>query len=105
MFENFVTWEIIASFGGAVGMTALVTQSIKDVKWFANIPTRLVSFVVALFIIALATYFTSCLTIDVIAILPFNALIVSLASNGAFEGLVYMVDKTQDKDTARFDEE
>lgn len=104
MFENFVTWEIIASFGGAVGMTALITQAVKESRYLAEISTRLVSFCIALVLLAMATYFTSCLTIDSIAILPFNALIVSTSSNGVFEGVVSFIDKKQ-TDTARFDEE
>lgn len=104
MFENFVTWEIIASFGGAVGMTALITQAVKESKYLAEISTRLVSFCIALVLLTMATYFTSCLTIDSIAILPFNALIVSTSSNGVFEGVVSFIDK-RTTDTARFDDE
>lgn len=104
MFENFVTWEVLASFAGAVTMTAAITQVIKNSELLADISTRLVSFCIALVVLAMATYFTKCLTIDSIAILPFNAFIVSTSANGVFEGVVSFIDKRA-TDTARFDEE
>ena len=105
MFENFVTWEVLASFAGAVTMTAAITQAVKNSKLLAGVSTRVVSFFIALVVLAMATFFTNCLTIDSIAILPFNAFIVSTSANGVFEGVVSFIDKTQDKNTARFDEE
>jgi hypothetical protein len=104
MFENFVTWEVLASFAGAVTMTAAITQAVKGSKPLAKISTRVVSFCIALVVLALSTYFTKCLTIDTMAILPFNAFIVSTSANGVFEGVVSFIDK-KSTDTARFDDE
>jgi hypothetical protein len=103
-FENFVTWEVLASFGGAVLMTALLTQALKGIKILANVPTRFVSYFLALIILVTSTYFTVGLTVSSAVLMLFNAFIVSFASNGAFDGVMYMIDK-KTKDTARFDGE
>lgn len=103
-FETFITWETLASFGGAVLMTSLLTQAVKGIKLLANVPTRFVSYGLALVLLLLSTYFTTGLTVSSAVLILFNAVIVSFASNGAFDGVVYMIDK-KNVDTARFDEE
>lgn len=103
-FENFVTWEVLATFAGAVTMTALLTQALKDIKPLANIPTRFVSYVIALITLLVATYFTVGLTVSSAVLLLFNAFIVATSASGVFDGIVDFIDKTT-KDTARFDGE
>lgn len=103
-FENFVTWEVLASFGGAVLMTALLTQALKGITFLANVPTRFVSYGIALITLLVSTYFTTGLTVSSAVLLLFNAFIVATSANGAFDGIVYMIDK-KNVDTARFDEE
>lgn len=101
-FENFVTWEVLASFAGAVTMTALLTQALKDIKPLANIPTRFVSYVIALITLIVATYFTVGLTIDSAVLILFNAFIVATSASGIFDGIVQIIDKTT-KEEARFE--
>ena len=91
MFENFVDWNILATYAGAVLMTALVTQCVKNAPKIKAIPTQLVSYVVALIVLLASTYFTAGLTVESAALILFNALIVSVAANGTYEGAVKII--------------
>lgn len=84
-FENFITWEILATYAGSVAMTGLLTQLLKDRAFMAKVPTADLSYFIALIILLLATYFTVGLTISSAVLILFNAFIVSAASNGLFE--------------------
>lgn len=85
--NEFFTWEILATFAGAVTGTAVVTQFIKD--WLKKVPTQMVSYVVALVIIGIATAVQSDAGAEwyVWALIPFNAVIVSLGANGAYSAV------------------
>lgn len=81
--ENFLTWDILLSYGGCVAGTILVTEWLKKV--FTKIPTQIVSFVVALVILvvghlALGTFAWADSFLYLI-----NAIGVALASNGGFD--------------------
>lgn len=84
--SEFFTWSILASFAGAVTATAIVTQFVKEI--LKKIPTQIVSFIIALVLLFVATAATSeTLIWQDLAIIPFNAVLVSIASNGAFAAI------------------
>ena len=94
VLDNFLTWEFLATYAGATAATSVIVEFAKKVldKYF-NIPTQLVSYLVALVILLLAQVFTSGLTISNIILTLINAILVSLASNGAYDGIKRMVTK------------
>ena len=84
--SEFFTWELLASFAGATLATGIVTQFVKG--WFSKIPTQAVSYVIALVVLCAATAATGGAgTWADWAILPINAILISLASNGAYEAV------------------
>ncbi len=85
--NEFFTWAILATYAGATLATTLVTQLLKGVGFLDRIPTRIFSYVVALIILLAATFFTGALTWDAAALCVVNAVVVSLASNGAFDAV------------------
>lgn len=87
MFENFVDWTILASYGGSVIATGLLTQLVKNSGKLKDIPTRWVSYVIALVVLLLATHFTAGLTVSSAVLTLFNAAIVSLAANGGYDAI------------------
>ena len=81
--SEFFNWEILATFTGASVATAILTQFIK--KPLAKITTQLVSYIVALIILVLATATVgSAQTWSEWLIAPLNAILVSVAANGEF---------------------
>lgn len=83
--ENFVTWEILATYGGSLLMVSLLTQALKG--YFKNVPTQLLSYALALLVLYPALYFTGQLDASGAVLALFNAAVVSLASNGAFAAI------------------
>ena len=81
-----VTWEQLATIGGAAMATMLVVQLLKlplDKVW--KIPTRIIVFVIAFIILILATYFTQGLSWSTALLTVINAVIVALTAMGGYE--------------------
>lgn len=81
-----VTWEQLATIGGAALATLLIVQLLKlplDKVW--KIPTRIVVFFIALVVLMLATYFTQGLTANTALLTVINSVIVALTAMGAYE--------------------
>lgn len=80
------TWEYLATIAGATLATVLIVQMLKlplDRVW--KLPTRIVVYFISLIILLLATLFTSGLTVQSGILTAVNAVIVALASMGAYE--------------------
>ena len=87
--SEFFTWSMLATFAGATTATAIITQFVKGA--LARVPTQLVSYGIALAVLLLATAATGAASgWGDWAILPLNAVLVSLASNGAFDAVKRM---------------
>ena len=85
--NEFFTWPTLATFAGCATATAVITQFIKDLKPFKNIATQWVSYGIALVLLFAATYFTGALTGPAAALIPFNAVVIALAANGAYSAI------------------
>ena len=91
--DSFFDWTMLGSFAGAAAATGLVTQAVKGI--FQKIPTQLVSYVIAVVILGLAPAATGAVS-DWTgwALVPLNAVVVSLASNGGFD-IIKRVQKSK----------
>ena len=81
-----VSWEQLATIGGAAMATMLIVQLLKlplDKVW--KIPTRIIVFVIAFIILILATYFTQGLSWSTALLTVINAVIVALTAMGGYE--------------------
>ena len=84
--DSLFSWQSLATFAGASAATAILTQFFKGA--FQRLPTQWLSYIFAVVILYAATYFTGGLTPSVAIITPLNAMLVALASNGAFSAVV-----------------
>ena len=83
---NPVTWEQLATIGGAALATMLIVQLLKlplDKVW--KIPTWIIVFVIAFVVLILATYFTDGLSWNTALLTVINAVIVALTAMGGYE--------------------
>lgn len=83
--NEFVTWEFVKSYSGAILTVTLLTQFVKGVGFIERIPTRFVSYVIAVLVMLLAQIFTGGFTLSSAALTLINAVIVSLAANGTYD--------------------
>ena len=87
MTNEFFTWAVLLTYAGATLATSLITQLIKGLGFIDKIPTRITSYAIALVVLLAATFFTGGLTLEAGALCVINAVVVSLASNGAFDAV------------------
>ncbi len=85
--NDFFTWQMLAGFSGATVCVAILTQFFKGLfdKLPFYVPTRAVSYLFALVLLFLTVYFTGQGGISEYCLCPVNAVLVSCASNGAFD--------------------
>ena len=69
--NEFFTWTTLATYAGATAAVGLITQLFKGVGFIDKIPTRITSYAIAL----------------VVLLCVINAVVVSLAANGAYDAL------------------
>jgi hypothetical protein len=82
-----LTWAYIYTFGGCAAVTAVVVQFTKGIVWIKNIPTQLYSYAVSLVLYNVAALFLNKWNLSDAALSLIAAVGISLASNGAFEGV------------------
>ena len=87
--DQFFTWQTLATLAGASVAVGLLTQFLKDA---IKIPTQWLSYILAVIVLAAATFFTGGATAAVWAIIPFNAVIVSTSANGAYAAILRAKD-------------
>ncbi len=85
--NEFVSWEVLGTYGGAIAMTVAITQMVKGVGVLKKISTQLVGYVVALIVLIGAHSFTDGLSASNIGLIIFNAVIVSIGATGTHAGI------------------
>ncbi len=83
--NDFFTWATLGTYAGAVLAVALITELIKGISWLDKLPTRVVSYVVALVVLIAANAVAGTLTWAAVGLCVVNAVVVALAANGAFD--------------------
>ena len=70
--NEFIGWEILTIFAGCAAVTGLITQFTK--KLFSKLPTQLLSYIIAVVVMGLATIFITGFSWSSIALIPINAI-------------------------------
>ena len=96
--DSFFDWTMLGTFAGAAAATGIVTQAVKGI--FQKFPTQLVSYVIAVVILGVATAATG-MTSGAItdwtvwALVPLNAVVVAFTANGGFDAIKRVSSKNQ----------
>ncbi len=91
MNEQFLTWEMLGSYSGTLGMVLILTQLTKELPGIERIPTRLYSYLIALVVMAMTALFGGRTTAADMILLLFNAAIVALSANGGYDAMLRAV--------------
>ncbi len=92
--NEFMSWEMLLTYGGCVAATVLVTEWLK--KLMPKIAAQLISFAVALLILVVGHLATGTFVVGDILLYLVNAIAVSLASNGGFDALKGIFGKKEE---------
>jgi len=93
---DFMTWETLGTYAGALAMVLLLTQLTKELSFLKSVPTQILSYIFALIVIVPATYFINGLNMELLILCLFNAVIISIASNGGFTAIQKIFEKGTD---------
>ncbi|MGI6192696.1 MAG: hypothetical protein ACOYI3_03940 [Christensenellales bacterium] len=94
--NEFFTWSSLGTYAGAVLLTTLITQLIKGIGFIAKIPTRIVSYVIALAVLLSANAAAGTLDWATAGLCAVNAVVVALASNGTHDAAAAALKKDDD---------
>lgn len=81
--ENFLTWDVLLTYGGCVAGTIVFTEFLK--KLFPRILAQVASFVIAILIFVFGHLAVGDFAAKEILLYVINAAAVSLAANGGFD--------------------
>lgn len=95
--NEFFTWTALATYSGATLATGFFTQILKGMGFIDKIPTRVISYVIAVLVLLAATLFTGSFTAGNAVLCLVNAAVVSLASNGAYDAVTLVRGAPSDK--------
>lgn len=84
--DQFFTWQTLATLAGCTTAVGVLTQFFKSA--FDKLPTQWLSYVLAIIVLGLATLFTGGADAAALALIPFNAVIVSTSANGAYAAIL-----------------
>ena len=102
--QEYFTWEMLATYTGAILAVSLITQFVKNIRFIRRIPTRITAYVAAVLVMIAALFFTGKLTIANVGLTIINAVIVALAANGTHDalsepvGVPIITDRSDDDD-------
>lgn len=94
---EFVTWELLGTYAGAMAMVGVITQLTKNIKFISAIPTQVWSYILALVVMYSANFFLGQLTLSNAILILFNSALVSLGANGGYEGIVRAFTKKSEE--------
>ncbi len=83
--EQFLTWDMLGTFSGALAAVMIVTQLTKDIPGIRRIPTQLYSYFVALAVMAASAVFGGRTSPADFVLLLINAAVVALSANGGYD--------------------
>jgi hypothetical protein len=96
--SEFFNWEMLGTYAGCTATVGVITQFVKGVGVLNRIPTQIVTYVLALVLMLLASVFTGGVTVEGAVLTVFNAVVVSLASNGGYSAVERIGEKMKQED-------
>jgi hypothetical protein len=92
--DEFYSWDYLSSFSGIVACVTLIIQFTKvslDKVW--KIPTRFVVWLLSYILLVLVSWFTTGISMNKVFMSALNAIVVTLASMGAYEATFKKADE------------
>lgn len=88
MNEQFLTWEMLGTYSGTLGMVLILTQLTKGLPGIQRIPTQLYSYLISLIVMLVTAIFSGRTAASDFVLLIFNAAVVALSANGGYDAIM-----------------
>lgn len=82
MFDTFITWNMLATYGTLSMLVFVVVEFTKNLKFLKDIPTKYYSAAIAFVLIVLAQLQASTFKLWDIVLYALSAIVISLSANG-----------------------
>lgn len=92
MNGQFLTWEMLGTYSGTLGMVLILTQLTKGLPGIQRVPTQLYSYLIALIVMTVAAIFGGRTAASDFVLLIFNAAVVALSANGGYDAMVRVME-------------
>lgn len=83
--NEFTTWASLGTYAGAVMMTTIITQFLKNLPVVAKLNAQITSYIVAVLLMLGSAFFGGGLTLESGILCAVNAVMVALAANGVYD--------------------
>lgn len=87
MNGDFVTWNSIMSYAGAVTLTTIITQFFKQIPGINKVNSQLLAFIIAVLLLETATVFSGGWAFETAVLSLVNGVVVALAANGTYDAI------------------
>lgn len=95
--NDFVTWEIIGTYAGAVMVVGLITQLLKYFPVIEKIPTQILSYALSFVILTASQLALNTFSLASLGLNLVNAVLVSLAANGAYTAMTKIIANQEER--------
>lgn len=92
MNGQFLTWEMLGTYSGTLGMVLILTQLTKGLPGIQRVPTQLYSYLMALIVMTVTAIFGGRTAASDFVLLIFNAAVVALSANGGYDAMVRVIE-------------
>lgn len=92
MNGQFLTWEMLGTYSGTLGMVLILTQLTKSLPGIRRVPTQLYSYLIALIVMTVTAIFGGRTAASDFVLLIFNAAVVALSANGGYDAMVRVME-------------
>jgi hypothetical protein len=92
--NGFITWDMLANYSMFVGITFLIVQVIKELPKLINVPTRLVSILVAFVLQILVNIQSGTFNLFDVVLYLISSIVISLTANGAADATIKIKGKS-----------
>lgn len=93
MNGQFLTWEMLGTYSGTLGMVLILTQLTKGLPGIQRVPTQLYSYLIALIVMTVTAIFGGRTAASDFVLLIFNAAVVALSANGGYDAMVRVMER------------
>ena len=92
MNGQFLTWEMLGTYSGTLGMVLILTQLTKGLPGIQRVPTQLYSYLIALIVMTVTAIFGGRTAASDFVLLIFNAAVVARSANGGYDAMVRVIE-------------
>ena len=92
MNGQFLTWEMLGTYSGTLGMVLILTQLTKGLPGIRRVPTQLYSYLIALIVMTVTAIFGGRTAASDFVLLIFNAAVGALSANGGYDAMVRVME-------------